>query len=129
MVGLGIFTTAVQAVGQWRADWNRRMVQRWGFPYPDILLASLLLAHAAILGALVMWVTEGLPPGEGVYFALVTALGIGFGDSTPKTLMGQLLVTCFILYSIGTTTTVVSVAQSYVLKALQPISGTKQRNV
>ena len=50
------------------------------------ILVSLLIGG----GLLVAWI-EGLSPGDGIYFSLVTGLSIGYGDITPKTIPGRVV--------------------------------------
>ncbi len=45
----------------------------------------LLLALVLAAGAVIMMVWESMPLGEAVYFVLITALTIGYGDITPQT--------------------------------------------
>jgi len=53
------------------------------------VIVSLLTLIA--VGGWVMSRLEGIRIGEGLYFAFITALSIGYGDITPKTTGGMIL--------------------------------------
>ena len=58
------------------------------FVLRGVLGVQLILVLA---GGLAVSFCEGLSVWEGIYFALITATSVGYGDITPDTLIGQLI--------------------------------------
>ncbi len=50
---------------------------------------NVLFLCLIVLGALVISIAEGIDFGNSLYFAVVTALTIGYGDITAKTTLGR----------------------------------------
>lgn len=67
--------------------WCRLFIAGLGIVWP--VLSALLLAKAA-LGAIVGAI-EGWGIGQGIYFAFVTGLTIGYGDLAPRHMLTRLL--------------------------------------
>jgi hypothetical protein len=53
-------------------------------------ILSLVLAIMVVLGQVIAW-REGWGLGEGIYFAFVSGLTIGYGDLAPKHPMSRML--------------------------------------
>lgn len=79
---------------------------------------SALLALMLLLGVCVALV-EGWPLGDGVYFAFVSGLTIGYGDLVPKGQLARVLAILLGLIGIVFTGLVVAVAVQAVQSALQ----------
>jgi voltage-gated potassium channel len=54
-----------------------------------VTLMFLLLL--VMLGGVVVSKVEGIKLGDGIYFACVTGLTVGYGDITPQTTMGRIV--------------------------------------
>lgn len=76
-----------------------------------------LLAGMALLGA-VVGLAEGWGAGQGIYFAFVTGLTIGYGDLAPSMLATRLLALGIGLLGIVLTGVVAAIAVS----ALRPLT-------
>lgn len=70
-----------------RATYVAALIQGLGVTWP--VLSGLLLFKAG-LGAIV-GVLEGWGVGQGIYFAFITGLTIGYGDLAPRQSLTQLL--------------------------------------
>jgi hypothetical protein len=68
-------------------DFNRRLA-RYSLHMKELLLLSVLLMA---LGGIVIAKIEDISIGDGVYFAFVTGLTIGYGDITAATGLGRIL--------------------------------------
>ncbi len=77
-----------------------------GFLGGIFLLLTLLLAA----GVVIMMVWESMPLGEAVYFVLITALTIGYGDITPQTAVGRVVAPCLGLVGMVFTGMVIALA-------------------
>ena len=66
---------------------NRRLI-RYALHLRELLLFSLLLM--ALVGTAIAKI-EGISSGDGVYFAFITGLTIGYGDIVPETSWGRVL--------------------------------------
>ena len=82
------------------------LVSGLGFLGGINLLLLLLLAA----GAVVMMVWEAMPLGEAVYFVLITALTIGYGDIAPQTAVGKVVAPCLGLVGLLLTGVVIAIA-------------------
>ncbi len=59
--------------------------------FKHIWLMMAMLLTFVLLCALVIAKVEGIDIGSSIYFALITALTIGYGDITPTTVPGRVL--------------------------------------
>jgi hypothetical protein len=84
-------------------------------------ILSVLLALVVGLGV-VIGLREGWSIGESIYFAFVTALTIGYGDLSPKTLLTRLLAIAIGVCGILITAVVAAIA----VKALTAVSERKK---
>ncbi len=71
-----------------------------------VLLLLLLLAA----GVIIEMVWESMSLGEAVYFVLITALTIGYGDLTPQSTMGRVVAPCLGLVGLLLTGVVIAIA-------------------
>ncbi len=79
-----------------------------------LFLAAMIVV--TILAAVGFMIVEHKGPGETLYFALVTITTVGYGDVTPQTGWGRLLVVIMILGGVGTFTAVVANATEALLR-------------
>jgi hypothetical protein len=84
-------------------------------------ILSVLLALVVGLGV-VIGLREGWSIGESIYFAFVTALTIGYGDLSPKTLLTRLLAVVIGICGILITAVIAAIA----VKALTAVSERKK---
>ena len=71
LLGMALFSAAVADIGEWRAQWSRRMVnvlarrpsalQRWLLSHADAVMVVVLVAQALVIGAALMAWLEGTP--------------------------------------------------------------------
>ena len=61
---------------------------RYAFYLRGVLVGLLVLI---LLGGFTVSRVEGLELGEGIYFAFITGLSIGYGDITPSTAWGRVI--------------------------------------
>jgi len=81
-----------------------------------------LLSVIFLLG-IVVALREGWTTADGMYFAMVTALTVGYGDLTPKSLLGRLLALIIGVHGIVFTGVIVAVAVSSLRGVLVSIHG------
>ncbi len=79
-----------------------------------LFLAAMIIV--TILAAVGFMIVEKKGPGETLYFALVTITTVGYGDITPQTGWGRLLVIILIVGGVGTFTAVVANATEALLR-------------
>jgi voltage-gated potassium channel len=81
----------------------------------SLRLFLVIMVIVTILAAAGFMIVENKSLGETVYFALVTITTVGYGDITPQTGWGRLLVIIMILGGVGTFTAVVANATEALL--------------
>ena len=83
-------------------------------------ILSILLSLMVGLG-IVISLIEGWPLVDGLYFAFVSGLTIGYGDLVPKTLLSRTLAICIGFNGILLTGLVAAVAVQALTAALQKV--------
>ena len=68
-------------------EFNRRFI-RYSLHIKELLALSLFLMA---IGGVAIAKIEAMPLGEGIYFAFITGLTIGYGDIVPATAWGRVL--------------------------------------
>lgn len=66
------------------------MVTLWSYCYMLRVLLAAKLVVVLLAGVAFAW-WEEIPIGQGVYFSLITATSVGYGDIAPETGFGQCL--------------------------------------
>jgi ion channel len=99
--------------------WCRFFVAGLAIVWPVL---SVLLLLKAVLGAIVGWL-EGWGIGQGIYFAFVTGLTIGYGDLAPREALTRVLAVVIGFLGITLTGLVAAVA----VKAFQVTPRTSTR--
>lgn len=70
------------------------------FRYLNVMREFILgIVLTITAGGFLLSTVEKIPLGDGVYFAFITGLTIGYGDITPKTLIGRII--CVLLGVVG----------------------------
>ena len=82
-----------------------------------LVLLLVLLAVLLLLGAFVLTLVEPLEFGESLYFTLITALTVGYGDIAPTTTVGRITSVLISLVGLINTGLIVGVATYAVGKA------------
>ena len=70
-------------------------------PFSRIRVYLLILGLVIVGGTFGMMLLEGLGPADALYFVIVTIATVGYGDITPHTTAGRLLVVLLILAGVG----------------------------
>ena len=73
------------------------------------------------LGGFVIGRVEGFPLGDGLYFAMITGLTIGYGDVTVVTSLGRFIAICIGFVGIVMTGMIVSAALFALHKTLKEL--------
>jgi voltage-gated potassium channel len=74
-----------------------------------------------LIGSVLIWLTapgEYDSFGESVWFTLQTVTTVGYGDSTPKSLVGRVIASVVMLVSIGLITVITAVITSLFIRAV-----------
>ncbi len=91
--------------------------------FKHIWLMMVVLLIFVLLGALAIAKVEGIDVGSSIYFALITALTIGYGDITPTTVIGKILSVLIGVVGVMVLGLVVAVITRALMLSMHPEDG------
>jgi len=115
LAGLGIFGAAMNVA----ASWRKEALQRRGYLRHGAVLLELL---ATLVSGALCWALlgRGTSVSECLYFALVTATTIGYGDIAPQTAAGKVAVMLYAVSAIPVMAAAIDASGAAITSGLRP---------